>query len=108
LRFTVSRTRRAYVPPASHFASSSTDVNLPPMGMRVRLKAGFDISSYPGQAQVILRAMKEYGMILADNGSDFYFSGTADSRWNDSMINTLKRVKVGDFEVLQMQGVVTR
>ena len=108
LRFTVSRTRHAYIPPATHYASSATDSNLPPMGMRVRLKAGFDISSYPAQAQVILRAMKEYGMILADNGSDFYFTGTADARWNDSVINTLKRVKVSDFEVVQMQGMVTR
>lgn len=108
LRFTVARTRHAYIPPATHFASSATDSNLPPMGMRVRLKASFDISGYPAQAQVILRAMKEYGMILADNGSDFYFTGTADARWNDDVINTLKRVKVGDFEVVQMQGMVTR
>ncbi len=108
LRFTVARTRHAYIPPATHYASSATDSNLPPMGMRVRLKAGVDISGYPAQAQVILRAMKEYGMILADNGSDFYFTGTADSRWDDSVINTLKRVKVSDFEVVQMQGMVTR
>lgn len=108
LRFTVAHSRRAYIPPATHFASSATDSNLPPMGMRVRLKAGFNISGYPAQAQVILRAMKEYGMMLADNGSDFYFSGTADARWNDSVNDTLKRVKVGDFEVVQMQGMVTR
>src|SRR5262249_38138449 len=67
LRFPVSRTRRAYVPPARHFASSLTDPNLPPMGMRVRLKAGFDISSFPANVQVILTAMKHYGMIVADN-----------------------------------------
>lgn len=108
LRFTVAHTRKAYIPPATHYASSSTDATLPPMGMRVRLKASFDISGYPAQAQVILRALKKYGMMVADNGSNFYVSGTADARWNDSVLNTLKKVTVGDFEVVQMQGVVTR
>ncbi len=107
LRFTVSRTRRAYLPPARHWASSSTDPLRPPMGMRVRLKASYDISGFPPAAQVILRALKTYGMILADNGSDFFFSGTADARWNDTVINTLKAVTVGDFEVIRMSGVVT-
>jgi hypothetical protein len=107
LRFTVANTRNAYIPPATHAASSSTDTSLAPMGMRVRLKASYDISSYPAQAQVILRALKKYGMIVADNGSNFYISGTADARWDDSVINTLKNVTVGDFEVIQMQGVVT-
>jgi hypothetical protein len=108
LRFTVAHTRKAYIPPATHYASSSTDATLPPMGMRVRLKASFDVSSYPPQAQVILRALKKYGMMVADNGSNFYLSGTADARWNDSVLNSLKKVTVGDFEVVQMQGVVTR
>ena len=76
------------------------------MGMRVRLKASFDISGYPAAAQVVLRALKSYGMILADNGSDFYLTGTADTRWNDAVNNTLKQVKVGDFEVIRMVGVV--
>lgn len=106
LRFTVRRTRRAYVPPASHWASSSTDPLDPPMGMRVRLKAGYDISGFPPHAQVILRALKTYGMIVADNGSDFFLTGTADARWNDAVNNTLKQVKVGDFEVVRMVGVV--
>lgn len=107
LRFTVSRTRRAYLPPARHWASSSTDPLRPPMGMRVRLKADYDISAFPPAAQVILRALKTYGMIVADNGSDFFLSGTADARWNDAVNNTLKQVKVGDFEVVRMVGMVT-
>jgi hypothetical protein len=107
LRFTVSRTRQAYLAPARHWASSSNDPLRAPMGMRVRLKASFDISGYPPHAQVILRALKRYGMIVADNGGDFFISGTADARWNDAINNTLKQVKVGDFEVVRMVGVVT-
>jgi hypothetical protein len=106
LRFTVSRTRRAYLAPASHWASSSTNPLDPPMGMRVRLKASFDISGYPPSSQVILRALKRYGMIVADNGSDFFLSGTADARWNDGVNNALKQVRAGDFEVVRMVGVV--
>jgi hypothetical protein len=106
LRFTVSRTRRAYIAPARHWASSDTSSLRPPMGMRVRLKAGFDISSYPASAQVILRAMKKYGMIVADNGSDWYVSGTADARWNDAEMNTLKKLRGSDFEVVKMGTVV--
>jgi hypothetical protein len=107
LRFTVRYTRRAYVAPARHWASTSTDPLNPPMGMRVRLKASVDISSYPAQAQVILRALKKYGMMVADNGSDFYLSGTADARWNDAVISTLKQIKVSDFEVVKMTNIVT-
>jgi hypothetical protein len=107
LRFTVSRTRRAYLPPASHWASSSTDPLDPPMGMRVRLKAGFDMAGFPPAARVILRALKRHGMIVADNGSDFFLSGTADARWDDAAINTLKQVRVRDFEVVRMDGLVT-
>jgi hypothetical protein len=107
LRFTVQHTRASYVAPASHVASSSSNLAYAPMGMRVRLKASFDISGYSPQAQVVLRALKKYGMIVADNGSNFYLSGTADARWNDNVNNTLKQVKVGDFEVVRMDGVVT-
>jgi len=106
IRFTVRRTRRAYIHPASHWASSDTASNLPPMGMRVRLKASFDISPYPPRAQVVLRALKRYGMIVADNGSDWYLSGVADSRWNDAEMNTLKSVKGSNFEVVLMTGIV--
>ncbi|HEY3417199.1 MAG TPA: hypothetical protein VGM23_09975 [Armatimonadota bacterium] len=107
IRFTCRRTRRAYIPPARHFASRSTDPSLPPMGMRVRLKAGFDISGYPPADQVILTALKQYGMILADNGGDWFISGAPDPRWNDEELNFLKRVKGSDFEVVQM-GELTR
>ena len=107
LRFTVSHSRRAYVSPARHWASSDTSSLRPPMGMRVRLKASVDISGYPASAQVILRALKKYGMIVADNGSNWYLSGTADARWNDTEMNTLKALKGSDFEVVRMTGVVT-
>jgi hypothetical protein len=107
LRFTVQHTRAAYVAPASHVASASSNPLFAPMGMRVRLKASFDISGYPAPAQVILRALKKYGMLVADNGSDFYLSGTADARWNDDANNTLKQVRVGDFEVVRMDRIVT-
>ena len=107
LRFTVSRTRRAYLHPARHWASTDTSPLRPPMGMRVRLKASFNISAYPARVQVILRALKKYGMIVADNGSDWYLSGVADARWNDGELNTLKQLRGGDFEVIRMVGVVT-
>jgi len=106
LRFTVQRTRRAYVFPARHWASSNTSENLPPMGMRVRLKASYDISKFPKSAQVVLTALKKYGMIVADNGADWFLSGAPDARWNDDEINTLKRVKGSDFEVVKMGTVV--
>lgn len=108
LRFTVVRSRRAYVTPARHFASSNTSPDLPPMGMRVRLKAGYDISHFPPEAQVILKALKTYGMIVADNGSDWFVSGAPDPRWSDDNLNTLKRVKGSDFEVVKMGTLVTR
>jgi hypothetical protein len=76
------------------------------MGMRVRLKASVDISTYPASAQVILRALKKYGLIVADNGSDWYVTGTADARWNDTELNTLKRLRGSDFEVVRMTGIV--
>ena len=108
LRFTAQQTRRAYVSPARHFASSNTNPNLPPMGMRVRLKASFDISRFSPSMQVVLRALKRYGMILADNGSNWYISGVPDPRWNDDELNTLKGVKGSDFEVVQMGTIVTQ
>jgi hypothetical protein len=107
LRFTCPVTRKAYVPPARHWASASISPWLPPMGMRVRLKAGVDISGFSGEARVILEALKTYGMILADNGSAFYVSGAPDSRWNDNALNTLKQLHGSDFEVVRMTGLVT-
>jgi hypothetical protein len=108
LRFTVARTRRGYVSPARHFASSDTSVNLPPMGMRVRLKASFRIAGYPAQARVVLQAMKTYGMIVADNGSNWFVSGAPDTRWDDSALNTLKQVPGSAFEVVKMSKITTR
>jgi hypothetical protein len=77
------------------------------MGMRVRLKASFNVASYPPSARVILQALKKYGMIVADNGSDWYVTGVADARWNDGEINSLKALRGSDFEVVRMAGVVT-
>jgi len=108
LRFTCPVTRRAYVAPARHFASSRTDPNLPPMGMRVRLKAGFDVTSFSPNVQVILNAMKAYGMLLADNGSAWYVSGAPDPRWSDDELATLRNVRASDFEVVKMGTIVTQ
>jgi hypothetical protein len=106
IRFTVSRTRRAYIPPATHYASSSTNPLDPPMGMRIRLKASFDDSGYSTPMRAIIRALKTYGMIVADNGSDMYVTGTADARWNNEVNNALKQLRASDFEVVQMTGVI--
>jgi len=106
LRFTCPVTRRAYVVPARHYASTRTGIHLPPMGMRVRLKAGVDLSGFPPEARVILTALKTYGMILADNGGAFFVSGAPDPRWDDADVNTLKRLSGSDFEVVKMQGLV--
>jgi len=108
LRFTCPRTRRAYVGPATHWASSNTDASLPPMGMRVRLRADFDVSTYPPEVRVILRAMQRYGMLLADNGSGWYVSGAPDPRWSDDNLATLSRVRSSDFQVVQMGRVITQ
>jgi hypothetical protein len=101
LRFTAPQTRKEFIWPARHYASSLTAANDPPMGQRFRLKASFDISHFSAGVQVILRALKRYGMILADNGSSWYISGAPDSRWNnDSLVNELKQVTGSDFEAV--------
>jgi hypothetical protein len=100
LRFTVSKSQRAYLHPATHWASSSTDANLPPMGLRFRLKASFDVSGYTGEARVVLNALKKYGMIVADNGSNWFISGAQDPRWDDDDLNQLKTVPGSAFEVV--------
>ena len=105
LRFTVQRSRRAYVYPARHYASSLTDPNLPPMGLRVRLRAGFDTSSFPPQARILLEALKRYGMMVADNGSNWYVSGAPDPRWDNDDLRTLGRVKGSDFEVIDPAAI---
>ena len=108
LRFTVQHSRKAYVPPATHYASSSTSASLPPMGMRVRLKSSYVIpSSFDAQTRALLTAMKTYGMIVADNGSNWYVSGAPDDRWNnDALVRELAQVKGSDFEVVRMDGLV--
>ena len=108
VRFTAQVSRRAYVFPARHWASSDTSPNRPPMGMRVRLKASFDISGFSPPMQVILRAFKKYGMILADNGSNWYISGAPDPRWNDNDLHTLGAIQGSNFEVVQMGTIVTQ
>jgi hypothetical protein len=102
LRFTVARTQRAFVHPATHFASPHRDPNLPPLGLRVRLKAGYDISGFRGAPRVILTALKRYGMILADNGSDWFVSGEANGRWDDAELAPLKTVPGSAFEVVKL------
>lgn len=101
LRVTVERTQRGYIHPATHFASSSSDASLPPMGLRLRLKASFDTAGYRGQALVVLRALKRYGLIVADNGSSWYITGAPDPRWSDEDLNQLKRVPGSAFEAVQ-------
>src|SRR5713226_2208074 len=107
LRFTVPTTQRAFVLPATHWASTTTNTDAPPMGTRLRLKAGFDISSYPADDQVILTALKKYGMILADNGSAIFISGTPDNAWNNSNLNLLKQITASSFEVVALGTVYT-
>jgi hypothetical protein len=105
LRFTVQRTRRAYVYPARHYASELTSSSLPPMGLRVRLKASFDIRPFPRQARIVLVALKRYGMIVADNGSDWYISGAPNRGWSNDQLHTLGRVKGSDFEVVATRSL---
>ncbi len=105
LRVTFSETRRAYVHPARHFASDSDDPALPRMGERLRLKASFDISQLHGQARVIAKAMQTYGLIVADNGSDWYVTGAPSKRWNDEVLHTLELVRGRSFEVVDASSL---
>jgi hypothetical protein len=100
LRFTVPTTKREYIWPARHFASRTDDSIYPPMGLRMRLKANYDISRFHPEVQVLLRALKKYGMILSDNGSPWFITGATDSRWNDEIWAQLKQVKGGDLEAV--------
>ena len=100
MRFTVRRSRRAYIYPARHFASSLTDGRLPPMGLRLRLRANFPVARYPYQARVVLRALQRYGLIVADNGSSWYVSGAPDPRWGNDQLHTLHRVRGSAFRVV--------
>ena len=105
IRFTAPETRDAHIYPARHHAGQGNSSSLPPMGLRVRLKAGFDIGGFGPQAKVILRAMKWYGMILADNGSPWFFSGSSDIRWDDDQLNDLKSLRGSDFEVVDTSAL---
>jgi hypothetical protein len=108
LRFTTRRTRRGYVWPATHYASASDDPHLPPMGQRFRLRAGFDLSGFSGAARVLLTALKEYGMILSDNGGNWYLSGTPDSRWPSSLPREFRNVHGSDFEAVDSASLMVR
>jgi hypothetical protein len=108
LRFTAPRTRKAYVWPARHQASSRTDEALPPLGQRFRLRADFDIARFSPANQVILRALKTYGMILADNGSAWFLSGAPNARWNDDELRQLRQVKGSDFEAVDTSSLMIK
>ncbi len=106
LRFTAPETQSAFVWPARHFASDLTDERYPPMGLRFRLRAGYDMSDFDPQAQVILRAMQRYGIILADNGSPWYISGTPDERWDNDILHQLDRLTGDDFEAVDVTSMM--
>jgi hypothetical protein len=108
IRFTVANSQNAYIWPARHFASSSTDKNRAPMGLRFRLKANVALSAYSSRMQVILRTTKKYGLIVADNGSNWFFQGTHDDRWDDEEINTLKGLHGSDFEAVDISSWMSR
>jgi hypothetical protein len=106
IRMTAPQTRREYIWPARHFASTLTDAKYPPMGLRFRLKAGFDVTPFPADVQVILRALKKYGMFLADNGSSWYLTGAPDPRWNDNTLRRLREVLGSNFEAVDESGLM--
>jgi len=108
LRFTLQDSRAAFVPPASHWAANSSNPLAAPMGMRLRLKASFDISNFSATNQVILKALQQYGMIMADNGSNMYISGAPDDRWDNDDLHNLGQITASDFEVVQMGTVYTQ
>lgn len=106
LRFTVPKTQKAYVWPARHYASSLTGGQYPPMGVRFRLRANFDISGFSSANQIILRALKKYGMMIADNGSAWYLSGAPDSRWDNDDLHNLGKIHGSDFEAVDVSGLM--
>jgi hypothetical protein len=106
LRMTFESTRDAWINPASHCAGDTSSPDAPPMGMRLRLKSSFDSSGFRGQSAVIVKALKQYGVIVADNGSNWYFQGGSDRRWNDDDLNQLKEIPGGAFEVVRSEAEV--
>ena len=107
IRLTLQHSKAAFTPPASHWAANSSDPNAAPMGMRMRLKSSVDISGFSATNQVILTALKKYGLIMADNGSSMYLTGAPDDRWNNDDLHTLSTLTAADFEVVQMGTVYT-
>jgi hypothetical protein len=107
VRFTLQNSQAAFVPPASHWAANSTNPLAAPMGMKLRMKANYDITPFSANVQVILTALKKYGMIMADNGSSMYLSGTPDDRWNNDDLHNLGQVPASAFEVVQMNPIYT-
>lgn len=108
LRVTVQRTQRGYIHPATHFASSDSDPSLPPMGLRLRLKASFGLVGYHGEALVVLLALKRYGLIVADNGSSWYITGAPNPRWSDEDLDQLGRVPGSAFEAVRSGPILHR
>ncbi|HZQ86989.1 MAG TPA: hypothetical protein VFA83_19250, partial [Acidimicrobiales bacterium] len=106
IRFTASRTDRSFIWPARHQAGSASDPNLPPMGARFRLKSSFDVSRYRADTQTILKAMKTYGLMLADNGSNWYFQGTAEDGWDNGLLDELKSVPASAFEAVDESSLM--
>jgi hypothetical protein len=107
LRFTVSASQMGFIPPASHYASSDTDPTLPPMGLRLRMKAGYDCSALTAPVQVLCTAFKRYGLIVADNGSDWYVSGAPNPSWSDDDLSDLGQIPGDAFEVVDTGAVQT-
>jgi hypothetical protein len=106
IRFTAVQTDQSFLWPARHQAGAAANPSLPPMGARFRLKAGYDITHFSAQAQVILRAMQHYGLILADNGSNWFFSGTEDAAWPDSLLSELKTVPASEFDAVDESSLM--
>ena len=107
IRVTLQHSQEAFTPPATHWASNSSNQYAAPMGMRLRLKASFDISHFSAHNQVILTAMKQYGLIMADNGSSMFVTGTPDLRWNNDDLGNLRSVTASDFEVVLISPLYT-
>jgi len=107
LRFTVEASQRGYIYPATHYASDDTNPDLPPMGLRLRMKADYDCSGYSAEAQVICTALKKYGMLMADNGGDLFISGAPDDRWNDDALGDLKLIPTSALEVVYTGEIIT-
>jgi hypothetical protein len=101
LRVTVPQTQRGYIHPATHFASTSSSPELPPMGLRLRLKAGYSLAGFHGESLIVLEALKRYGLIVADNGSPWYITGAPDRRWNDEDLEQIKQVPGSEFEAVE-------